>query len=180
LQGYTQVFLVPLSIARRSGSAGESKTEKSGLWRAPWILKRVSGIMPWCAPNYKRGQIALGCFKNVTNFLETRFNLKMSLRMNTTDSYFDLCGFGQVLKTPKETTEPPMTSVLTPILSESTQQHQPQGLDEMEGMALEETREYLTDMLKELSAIARWAELHRARELIEAALNELEAKEDHA
>jgi hypothetical protein len=73
-----------------------------------------------------------------------------------------------------------MTSVLTPIHSESTPKRQPQGLREIEGMALEETREYLADMLKELSAIARWAELNRARELIEAALCELEAKEDHA
>jgi hypothetical protein len=83
-----------------------------------------------------------------------------------------------VLKIPKENDGAPMTSVLTPVLSESPPQRQVQGIDEVEGMALEETREYLADMLKELSAIAGWAELNQAQEMIEAALNELEAKSD--
>jgi hypothetical protein len=75
-----------------------------------------------------------------------------------------------------------MTRVLTPVFSENTRQYQTHGKAEQEGVAVDknETREYLADMLKELSAIAAWAELNRARDFIEAALHELEASEDRA
>jgi len=44
----------------------------------------------------------------------------------------------------------------------------------------QDTREYLADMLRELSAIAAWADLNRAQYYIDAALHEVEAKEDNA
>jgi len=71
-----------------------------------------------------------------------------------------------------------MTSGLTPILSESHHPHSPETLDEPEALApdKQDTREYLADMLRELSAIAEWAELKRARDMIEAALREVEGK----
>ena len=70
-----------------------------------------------------------------------------------------------------------MTSVLTPILSESTPRNQAAGADAEASLDLQkqDTREYLADMLKELSAIAAWAELERARHYIDAALQEVEA-----
>jgi hypothetical protein len=40
----------------------------------------------------------------------------------------------------------------------------------------QETRDYLADMLRELSAIAAWADLDRAREHIDAALHEIEKR----
>ncbi len=75
-----------------------------------------------------------------------------------------------------------MTSVLTPILSESTLHNQPPVADAAASLALQkqDTREYLADMLKELSAIAAWAELDRARHYIDAALQEVEAKKEAA
>jgi len=44
----------------------------------------------------------------------------------------------------------------------------------------QDTREYLADMLRELSSIAAWADLNRAQYYIDAALHEVEAKEDNA
>jgi hypothetical protein len=69
-----------------------------------------------------------------------------------------------------------MTSVLTPVLSESSPQAQASGLDLSEAQPLEkqDTKEYLADMLRELSMIAAWAELPHARLHIDAALREIE------
>ena len=71
-----------------------------------------------------------------------------------------------------------MTSVLTPILSESTPNSQVHSAAAEENLALhkQDTREYLADMLRELSAIAAWAELDRAQHYIDAALHEVEAE----
>ncbi|MGO8953843.1 MAG: hypothetical protein ACLPWS_07905 [Rhodomicrobium sp.] len=73
-----------------------------------------------------------------------------------------------------------MTSVLTPVLPENTPLTLPHGTEMTESQALhkQDTREYLADMLRELSAIAAWADLNRAQEYIDAALHELEAEED--
>ncbi|MGO9985931.1 MAG: hypothetical protein ACLPIX_17190 [Rhodomicrobium sp.] len=73
-----------------------------------------------------------------------------------------------------------MTSVLTPILSESTPHNQAANAAVPEGLAVhkQDTREYLADMLKELSAIAAWAELDRAQHYIDAALHEVEARDE--
>ncbi len=74
-----------------------------------------------------------------------------------------------------------MTSVLTPVLSEQAARAQAQlpGGELQENLALhkQDTKEYIADMLKELSAIAQWAELDRAHKYIEAALHELHAQE---
>ncbi len=69
-----------------------------------------------------------------------------------------------------------MTSVLSPVLSETTPLNQVRNLDarKLEPLPKQDTREYLADMLKELSSIAAWAELERAQKLIEAALFEVE------
>jgi hypothetical protein len=74
-----------------------------------------------------------------------------------------------------------MTSVLSPVLSESSPQGQSHDLElpEISALPKQDTREYLADMLKELSVIAAWAELDRARTLIDAALYEIEAKKDN-
>src|SRR5208337_1359869 len=63
----------------------------------------------------------------------------------------------------KKTMEPPMTSVLTPVLPENAPLTQPPGTDITGSQALhkQDTREYLADMLRELSAIAAWADLNR-------------------
>jgi len=72
-----------------------------------------------------------------------------------------------------------MTSVLTPILSESTPAPQVPAGDIVE-MALhkQDTKEYLADMLRELSAIAAWAGFTAAQQHIDAALHEVETQED--
>ncbi len=77
---------------------------------------------------------------------------------------------------------PPITSVLTPILSEAMQSQTPEALQQLGAPApdKQDTREYLADMLKELSAIAAWAELDIARDMIEAALREVEGIGDKA
>ncbi|MFT4080024.1 hypothetical protein [Rhodomicrobium lacus] len=69
-----------------------------------------------------------------------------------------------------------MTSVLSPVLSESTpnSQAQPAESADFAFLSQQDSREYLADMLKELSLIAGHADLDRARELIEAALAEIE------
>jgi hypothetical protein len=73
-----------------------------------------------------------------------------------------------------------MTSVLTPVLPENTPPTQPSVTDITGSEALhkQDTREYLADMLRELSAIAAWADLNRAQKYIDAALQEIEAEED--
>jgi hypothetical protein len=73
-----------------------------------------------------------------------------------------------------------MTSVLTPVLPENTPHQQLHGADAIECPALDkqDTREYLADMLKELSAIAGWAELNIAQKYIDAALHEVETQEE--
>jgi hypothetical protein len=70
----------------------------------------------------------------------------------------------------------PAMSVLTPILPEGTSQNQPNA----QVIQKQDTREYLLDMLKELSAIARWAELERAQKYIDAALKEVEDQDKAA
>ena len=68
-----------------------------------------------------------------------------------------------------------MTSVLTPVLAETvSHQVSEAGEEEVAAFQKHDTREYLADMLRELSAIAAWAELHRAQEHIDAALHEVE------
>jgi hypothetical protein len=68
-----------------------------------------------------------------------------------------------------------MTSVLTPV--QFVQPPYGQAAKGPESLAVqrEDTKEYLADMLRELSAIAQWAELSRAQAYIEAALHEIEA-----
>jgi len=75
-----------------------------------------------------------------------------------------------------------MTSDLTPALPESTSHNEMPAEGMMEGPAFQkqDTREYLAGMLRELSTIAAWAQLHRAQEYIDAALHEVGSKEDHA
>jgi hypothetical protein len=73
-----------------------------------------------------------------------------------------------------------MTTMLTPILPEN---NPPKSLPRVDllGNAVagkQDTKEYLADMLKELSAIAAWADLTIAQKYIEAALHEVEAQED--
>lgn len=69
-----------------------------------------------------------------------------------------------------------MTSVLSPVLSENIPHTQTSGLglSETQPLAKQDTKEYLADMLRELSAIAAWADLPRARLHIDAALSEIE------
>jgi hypothetical protein len=78
--------------------------------------------------------------------------------------------------------EPVMTSLLIPIQPETAPYNQSAGADAAESLALQkqDTREYLADMLKELSAIAAWAELDHARQYIDAALQEVEAQQEAA
>jgi hypothetical protein len=75
-----------------------------------------------------------------------------------------------------------MTSLLTPIQPETMPYNQAGGADAADPLALQkqDTREYLADMLKELSAIAAWAKLDRARDHIDAALQEVEAQDKAA
>ena len=69
-----------------------------------------------------------------------------------------------------------MTSVLSPVLSENSPHAQTSGLGLSDAQPLEkqDTKEYLADMLRELSTIAAWAELPHARLHIDAALREIE------
>jgi hypothetical protein len=73
-----------------------------------------------------------------------------------------------------------MTSMLTPALSESTPINRSANTEGNLALHKQDTREYLADMLRELSAIATWADLRRAQLHIEAALREVEAKEENA
>ncbi|MBT3071197.1 hypothetical protein KKP04_09970 [Rhodomicrobium sp. Az07] len=72
-----------------------------------------------------------------------------------------------------------MTSVLSPVLSESTPNSQAKAAEDADiaFLSQQDSREYLADMLRELSVIAGHAELNRARDLIEAALAEIEPQE---
>jgi hypothetical protein len=72
-----------------------------------------------------------------------------------------------------------MTSVLSPVLTEVAH-NQAQGLGSRGASTLpkQDTKEYLADMLRELSAIAAWADLEHAREHIDAALREIEKPSD--
>lgn len=73
-----------------------------------------------------------------------------------------------------------MTRVLTPVLPEGTPDSQAAVEDVSLALQKQDTKEYLADMLKELSAIAKWAELERAQHFIDAALQEVEAKREAA
>jgi hypothetical protein len=75
-----------------------------------------------------------------------------------------------------------MTSVLTPVIFEQPPHPQPSGAEGLESLVVqkEDTKEYLADMLRELSAIAQWAQLSRAQSHIDAALREIEAREENA
>ena len=64
-------------------------------------------------------------------------------------------------------------SVLNPILPDGTSQSHASA----QVIQKQDTRDYLLDMLKELSAIAKWAELERAQKYIDAALKEVEEQE---
>jgi len=72
-----------------------------------------------------------------------------------------------------------MTSVLTPVLPDSAPQNQPAATS-AQIIQRHDTKEYLLDMLKELSAIAAWAELERAQKYIDAALREVEEQDKAA
>jgi hypothetical protein len=75
-----------------------------------------------------------------------------------------------------------MTSLLTPIQTDTMPYDQAGCADAAQSLAFQkqDTREYLADMLKELSAIAAWADLDRARQHIDAALQEIEAQDTGA
>jgi len=67
-----------------------------------------------------------------------------------------------------------MSSVLSPVSSESSL-HAP-TLTAAAPMLKQDTVDYLADMLRELSAIAAWADLDHVRRHIEAALSEIETE----
>jgi hypothetical protein len=75
-----------------------------------------------------------------------------------------------------------MTSVLTTVQFEQSPYGQATGAEVQESPAVqkEDTKEYLADMLRELSAIAQWAGLSRAGGYIEAALREVESGDANA
>ena len=70
-----------------------------------------------------------------------------------------------------------MTRVLSPILPDTKTVAQLSGLENQQALDVpkQETRDYVADMLRELSSIAAWAGLQRARTLIDAAIYEIEA-----
>jgi hypothetical protein len=72
-----------------------------------------------------------------------------------------------------------MTSALTTVQFEQPPYGQAAGTEIPESVAVqkEDTKEYLADMLRELSAIAQWAGLSRAGGYIEAALHEVESED---
>jgi hypothetical protein len=70
-----------------------------------------------------------------------------------------------------------MTTLISPVLFKQPPHpaaEAPEGLP----VHKEDTREYLADMLREMSAIARWAGLNRAQAYIEAALHEIDSEEE--
>jgi hypothetical protein len=73
-----------------------------------------------------------------------------------------------------------MTSLLTPAVLESTPNNRSTNTERNLALHKQDTREYLADMLRELSAIAAWADLKSAQQYIEAALREIEAKQENA
>ncbi|MGA7326492.1 MAG: hypothetical protein WBX25_18885 [Rhodomicrobium sp.] len=72
-------------------------------------------------------------------------------------------------------------TVLSPVLSENISHNHPHGLDakELPQLPKQDMREYLADMLRELSSIAAWAELDRVKELIDRAISEAEQKKEN-
>ena len=74
-----------------------------------------------------------------------------------------------------------MTSVSSQALSEPDLHEQAPVRDvpDLTAVPKQDTREYLADMLRELSVIATWADLERVRTLIDAALHEIEGKTAH-
>ena len=73
-----------------------------------------------------------------------------------------------------------MTSVLSPALPPGSSTHyQAHNAENQAASPIpkQDSREYLADMLRELGAIAAWADLDHARKHIEAALREVEEKE---
>lgn len=73
-----------------------------------------------------------------------------------------------------------MTSLLTPAVLESTPNNRSANSEGKLALHKQDTREYLADMLRELGAIAAWADLSSAQAHIEAALREVEAKKEDA
>ncbi len=71
-----------------------------------------------------------------------------------------------------------MPSVLMPVLQDGTPTSQLQLPTDRDASLLpkQETKDYLSDMLREMSAIAAWAELPNTHALIEDALREIEAE----
>jgi hypothetical protein len=70
-----------------------------------------------------------------------------------------------------------MTRVLFPVLPDSKAHTQGPDVTEVTAFPKQDTKEYLADMLKELSVIAAWAELDHVRKLIDDALHEIEAED---
>ena len=72
-------------------------------------------------------------------------------------------------------------TVLSPVLSENPPHNQAHGLNakELPSLPKQDMREYLGDMLRELSSIAAWAELDRVKELIDRAISEVEEKKEN-
>src|SRR5262249_13000837 len=102
----------------------------------------------------------------------------MSLPRYATEGYFsDQEAFLRALKNAQNGRSPPMTSVLTPVQFKEPSYSQAAGAEVRESLAVqkEDTKEYLADMLRELSAIAQWAQLSRAQAYIEAALHEIDS-----
>jgi hypothetical protein len=101
---------------------------------------------------------------------------KDAMAIATTGGYFLLRSFCL-----RHDGAPPMTSVSSQVLSESVLHDQTPARDVPDLMALpkQDTREYLADMLRELSVIATWADLERVRTLIDAALHEIEGETGH-
>ena len=74
-----------------------------------------------------------------------------------------------------------MTRVLSPVLPDTKPATQLSGLESRQPLEApkQDTREYVADMLRELSSIAAWAGLQRARTFIDAALYELESDREN-
>jgi hypothetical protein len=70
-----------------------------------------------------------------------------------------------------------MTRVLLPVLPDSKAHTQNPEITEITAFPIQDTKEYLADMLRELSVIAARVELHQVRELIDEALREVESED---
>jgi hypothetical protein len=74
-----------------------------------------------------------------------------------------------------------MTIMQSQAVAKLVQPNKPETLGTPEMTPGEQdTREYLADMLKELGAIAEWLKLYRARDMLQAALHEIEGKQDRS